>query len=117
MFMIFPAAAGEMANAAIGKGKWDISVKEFGLIFLIILVLQSILSYFRTVLFAIVSEKGISDVRSALYERLITQDISFFESHRVGELTSRLTADIEQLQSAFSITLAELIRQLVVLIS
>ncbi len=117
MFMIFPAAAGEMANTAIGKGKWNISVRDFGLIFLVILIIQSILSYFRTVLFAIVSEKGIADVRKALYERLITQNISFFESHRVGELTSRLTADIEQLQSAFSITLAELIRQLVVLIS
>ena len=117
MFMIFPAAAGEMANAAVGKGKWNIPVKQFGLIFLLILIIQGVLSYFRTTLFALVSEKGIADVRKALYEKLITQDLAFFESHRVGELTSRLTADIEQLQSAFSITLAELIRQIVVLIS
>ncbi len=117
MFMIFPAAAGEMANAAVGKGKWNIPVKQFGLIFLSILIIQGVLSYFRTTLFALVSEKGIADVRKALYEKLITQDLAFFESHRVGELTSRLTADIEQLQSAFSITLAELIRQIVVLIS
>ncbi|MBK9220933.1 MAG: ATP-binding cassette domain-containing protein [Saprospiraceae bacterium] len=117
MFMIFPAAAGEMANAAIGKGKWNIPVKQFGLVFLVILIVQGILSYFRTTFFALVSEKGIADVRKALYEKLITQDLAFFESHRVGELTSRLTADVEQLQSAFSITLAELIRQIVVLIS
>lgn len=117
MFMIFPAAAGEMANAAIGKSKWNISVEEFGIIFLCILIIQGVLSYFRTIFFATVSEKGISDVRKALYEKLITQDLAFFESHRVGELTSRLTADIEQLQSAFSITLAELIRQIVVLVS
>jgi ABC-type multidrug transport system fused ATPase/permease subunit len=117
MFMIFPAAAGEMANAAIGKGKWNIPVQQFGLIFLLILIVQGLLSYFRTTLFAVVSEKGIADVRKALYERLITQDLAFFESHRVGELTSRLTADIEQLQSAFSITLAELIRQIVILVS
>jgi ABC-type multidrug transport system fused ATPase/permease subunit len=117
MFMIFPAAAGEMANAAIGKGKWNIPVKEFGLIFLCILIIQGVLSYFRTTLFALVSEKGIADVRRALYVKLITQELAFFESHRVGELTSRLTADIEQLQSAFSITLAELIRQIVILIS
>lgn len=41
----------------------------------------------------------------------------FFEEKRVGELTSRITADVEQLQSVFSITLAEFIRQLVILIS
>lgn len=48
MFMIFPGAAGEMANAAIGKGKWNIKVEEFGLIFLVILIVQGVLSYFRT---------------------------------------------------------------------
>lgn len=117
MFMIFPAAAGEMANTAIGKGTWNIPVNQFGLIFLVILIIQGVLSYFRTTCFAVVSEKGIADVRSALYEKLICQDLSYFESHRVGELTSRLTADVEQLQSAFSVTLAEFIRQLVILIS
>ncbi len=116
MFMIFPGAAGEMANTAIGKGTWNISVEKFGLIFLVILIIQGVLSFFRTIFFARVSEKGVADVRTALYQKLITQDISYFEQHRVGELTSRLTADVEQLQSAFSITLAEFIRQIVVLI-
>ena len=116
MFMIFPAAAGEMANTAIGKGKWNISVTQFGLLFLVILIIQGLLSYFRTLFFARVSEYGIADVRKALYQKLITQDLSYFESQRVGELTSRLTADVEQLQSAFSITLAEFIRQIVVLV-
>ena len=116
MFMIFPGAAGEMANAAIGKGTWNISVEKFGLIFLVILIIQGVLSFFRTIFFARVSEKGVADVRTALYQKLITQDISYFEQHRVGELTSRLTADVEQLQSAFSITLAEFIGQIVVLV-
>ena len=116
MFMIFPGAAGEMANAAIGKGTWNISVEKFGLIFLVILIIQGVLSFFRTIFFARVREKGVADVRTALYQKLITQDISYFEQHRVGELTSRLTADVEQLQSAFSITLAEFIRQIVVLV-
>ena len=116
MFMIFPGAAGEMANAAIGKGKWNIKVEEFGLIFLVILIVQGVLSYFRTTFFAKVSEYGIADIRKALFEKIITQDIFFFEKNRVGELTSRLTADVEQLQSAFSISLAEFIRQIVVLV-
>lgn len=116
LFMLFPAAAGEMANTAIGKGKWNINLTQFGWIFLIILIAQGILSYYRTTFFARVSEYGIADLRKALYEKIITQELSYFESHRIGELTSRLTADVEQLQAAFSITLAEFIRQLVVLI-
>ncbi|MBK8737443.1 MAG: ATP-binding cassette domain-containing protein [Saprospiraceae bacterium] len=115
MFMIFPGAAGEMANAAIGKAKWNIKVSDFGLIFLAILIVQGLLSYLRTIYFAKVSEFGIADLRKALFEKIITQNIYFFEKNRVGDLTSRITADVEQLQSAFSISLAEFIRQLVVL--
>lgn len=116
LVMIFPGAAGEMANTAIGKPKFDLSVKQYGILFLVILILQGIISYWRTILFAIVSEKGMADVRKALYDRMITMDMSFFEENRVGELTSRITTDVEQLQSAFSISLAEFIRQLVVLV-
>ncbi len=119
MFMIFPGAAGEMANKASGQPTkiLDLELWEYGGFFLVLLILQGVTSYFRTVLFANVSEKGMADVRKALYQKLITQDIPFFEQRRVGELTSRITADVEQLQSAFSITLAEFVRQVVILLS
>ncbi|MDX1942334.1 MAG: ABC transporter transmembrane domain-containing protein [Saprospiraceae bacterium] len=118
LFMLFPGAAGEMANVANGaRPKIDLTLQEFGLFFLSLLIVQGIFSYFRTILFANVSEKGMADVRKALYQSLITQDVPFLEQRRVGELTSRITSDVEKLQSAFSITLAEFIRQLVTLVS
>lgn len=119
IFMALMGLPGEMANTAIGKPKFnlDLDVKDYGWLFLTILIFQGILSYFRTYYFAIVSEKGMSDLRKDLYEKIITQPVVFFEEKRVGELTSRITADVEQLQSVFSITLAEFIRQLVILIS
>lgn len=118
LFMIFPGAAGEMANVANGsKPKIDLTLQQFGLLFLVLLVLQGVFSFLRTILFANVSEKGMADVRKALYQKLITQDVTFYEQRRVGELTSRITSDVEKLQSAFSITLAEFLRQLVTLIA
>jgi ABC-type multidrug transport system fused ATPase/permease subunit len=117
-FMVFPGAAGEMANTANGEPRFEnVTIEQFGILFLVLLVVQGVFSYFRTILFAKVSEKGMADVRKAVYRQLITQDIPYFESKRVGELTSRITTDVEQLQNAFSITLAEFIRQLVVLTS
>ncbi len=117
LFMVFPGAAGEMANVANGKPKFDFSLQQFGLFFLVLLLVQGVFSYLRTILFANVSEKGMADVRKALYQSLITQDVPFFEQRRVGELTSRITSDVEKLQTAFSITLAEFIRQIVILIA
>ena len=58
-----------------------------------------------------------ADVRKALYGKLITQDYPYFEQRRIGELTSRITTDVEQLQNAFSVTLAEFIRQIVTLVA
>lgn len=119
IFMVIMGLPGEMTNTAIGKPKFNLglTVKDYGWIFLLILLLQGLLSYFRTTLFSYVSEKGMANIRKDLYNKIITQSIVFFEERRVGELTSRITTDIEQLQSVFSVTLAEFVRQLVIMIS
>lgn len=117
MFMIFPGIAGEMANTANGTPRIEnISVKDYGLIFLIILLVQALVSYFRSLLFAEVSERGMADIRTDVYNKIIGQSVTFFEEKRVGEMTSRITSDVEKIQSAFSTTLAEFIRQVVTLI-
>jgi ABC-type multidrug transport system fused ATPase/permease subunit len=118
LFMVFPGLAGEMANIAEGKGKYNLGIelKDFWIIFLVILLGQGVFSYMRTIFFTIVAENGMADLRKELYNKIIAQNISFFEERRVGELTSRITTDVEQLQNIFSITLAELLRQIVILI-
>ena len=115
-FMLFPAMAGEMANAAAGKSKYPFTLSQYGVFFIILLILQSVLSYGRAVTMAVVSEKGVAQVRRDLYAALITQPVAFFEKNKVGELSSRITGDAEQLQNVFSVTLAEFIRQVITLI-
>ncbi|MFZ1702966.1 MAG: ABC transporter transmembrane domain-containing protein, partial [Saprospiraceae bacterium] len=119
IFMVLMGLPGEMTNTAIGQPKFNLglTVNDYGWIFLVVLIVQGIFSYYRTVLFSIVSEKGMANIRKELYNKIITQPIVFFEERRVGELTSRITTDVEQLQNVFSITLAEFIRQVVVIIS
>src|SRR6187401_309896 len=117
LFMVFPKMAGEMADVADGKGKLGFTLNQIGLGLMIILVLQGILSYFRVILFAIVSERGMADIRSSIYQRLIALPIYFFEKNRVGDLTSRISEDVNRLSSVFSTTLAELIRQILILLT
>lgn len=119
IFMALLGLPGEMANTAVGKPKFDLglAVRDYGYLFLVILVIQGVLSFLRTYFFAIVSEKGMADLRKDLYQKIIAQPVHFFEERRVGELSSRITADIEKLQSVFSVTLAEFIRQLIILVA
>jgi ABC-type multidrug transport system fused ATPase/permease subunit len=117
VFMVFPYLSGQMIDIAQGKSKLNFTLRDVGWVLLLILVMQGFVSYARVQLFAIVSERGIADVRRALYDKMITLPIVFFEKSRVGELVSRVTADVEKLYNTFSITLAEFLRQVIILVS
>jgi ABC-type multidrug transport system fused ATPase/permease subunit len=128
--LAFPMLAGKITDAAntslFGKMKQDIegdawaqwfnSVDRVAMAFLVILLIQSVASYFRIWLFAIVTERSIADIRATLYEKMLGLPLSFFEKNRAGDLSSRLSADITQLESLFSFNLAELFRQLMTLL-
>lgn len=88
------------------------SIDTVAVIFAIVLVLQATFSFFRVFLFVRVSENAMRDIRIAAYTKIISLSITFFEKKRVGELTSRLTSDVTQLQEVMSFTIAEFLRQI-----
>jgi ATP-binding cassette, subfamily B, bacterial len=85
-------------------------------LFVILLILQAAFSFIRVYTFTLVSEQSMRDLRKTLYTKIITLPIPFFEKNRVGELMSRITTDITQLQDVLSITLAEFFRQIFTLV-
>jgi len=116
VFLVFPKIIGEMLDVAQGKVTTDLDLNEIGIWLIGILVFQGIVSYLRVMMFAQVSEKGTADIRVALYKRLISLPIVFFEKSRVGELVSRLTNDVEKLYNTFYFILAEFLRQIIILV-
>lgn len=88
-------------------------LKEIGVILGIVLLIQAVLSFFRIYLFEYVAQHAMSSIRRALYEKIITLPIQFFEENRVGNLTSRISSDVSQLQDALTNQLAFFVRQLV----
>ncbi len=115
VFLVFPKIIGQMLDVAQGAAP-NVDLKEIGFWLIGILVFQGIVSYLRVMMFAQVSEKGTADIRVALYKRLISQPIVFFEKSRVGELVSRVTNDVEKLYNTFYFILAEFIRQIIILV-
>jgi len=88
-------------------------LKNIGLILGIVLLVQAVLSFFRIYLFEYVSQHAMAAIRRSLYEKIITLPIQFFEENRVGNLTSRISSDVSQLQDALTNQLAFFVRQLV----
>lgn len=115
--LTFPFVAGKLIDTAQGTD-WIVSdINSIALILVGILAVQSIFSFFRVWLFALVSERSMRDIRLALYSRMVRLPMTFFDKRRTGELISRITSDVSMLQDTFSVTLAELFRQVVTLVA
>jgi ABC transporter fused permease/ATP-binding protein len=115
--LTFPFVAGKLIDAAQGK-EWIVSdINSIALILVAILAVQSVFSFFRVWLFALVSERSMRDIRLALYSRMVRLPMTFFDTRRTGELISRITSDVSLLQDTFSVTLAEFFRQIVTLVA
>jgi ABC-type multidrug transport system fused ATPase/permease subunit len=117
VFMIFPYIVGLMLDVAQGKKvPIQLDLPQIAVVLVVVLVFQGLVSYFRVTLFAKVSENTSADIRKAVYQKLITQPIVFFEKNRVGELVSRMTNDIEKIYNTLNFVLAEIIRQIIILV-
>ena len=122
VLLAFPELSGALIDTASGKRIKVLDLVEFRSISQIILTLfailslQTIFSFFRVYFFAKVSEPAMADIRQAMYQKLTALPMSFFDTRRTGELTSRITADVTLLQDTFSIVLAQFVREILTLL-
>ena len=112
--LAFPKLLGELVNAG-NKVAMTYTVNEIALLLVVVLLVQSVFSYFRIVLFNNVTEKTLAFLRQDTYTHLIKLPLKFFDQRRVGELNSRISADIILLQETLTTTLAEFIRQIIII--
>jgi ABC-type multidrug transport system fused ATPase/permease subunit len=92
------------------------SVNGIAFALFILFGIQSLFSFFRVVLFNNVTENALRDLRNDAFERMIYMPMDFFNTHKVGELTSRIASDITQIQETMRTTIAEFFRQLVIVV-
>jgi len=74
----------------------------------------AIFSFFRVYLFSIVTQNTLRDLRLQAFQHLINSPISFFDKNKVGELTSRIATDTNMIEETLNTTIAEFIRQMIV---
>lgn len=116
ILLSFPYLAGKLIDIASGK-TWVLdSINTITLVLLGVLLAQSLFSFLRVYFFSKVTERSMADVRMAVFSKILTLPLKFFDSRRIGELVSRITTDVSMLQDTFSVTLAELFRQVATLV-
>lgn len=122
--LVFPYLMGGLLGADAGGSSVDTigqvlsknSVNGIAFALFILFGIQSLFSFFRVVLFNNVTENSLRDLRNDAFERMIYMPMDFFNTHKVGELTSRIASDITQIQETMRTTIAEFFRQLVIVV-
>ncbi len=112
--LAFPKLMGMLIDCVKNKDNSQANFIAGGL--LVILFLQSIFSFFRLSLFVNFTENTLANLRLALYSNLVKLPMTFFSQKRVGELNSRISSDITQIQDTLTSTIAEFLRQSILII-
>jgi ABC transporter fused permease/ATP-binding protein len=106
MGLLVPQAFRVILDRAVGKvdGFWTIDRAAIALV--LIAGAQAAAMALRFALFTSAGERVVTRLREGLFERLLAQEIAFFDERKTGELTSRLSADTTLVQNAVSVNIS-----------
>lgn len=90
-------------------------VKKIALILGAILIVQTFSGFLRIYLFTYTAENFIAQLKQDVFARLIRLPMSYFSEKRVGELTSRINADLTSIKDSFTSTLATFVRECIII--
>src|ERR1700691_1873052 len=92
------------------------TVNKWFLGFLATAVIFAAFAALRFYMVTWVGERVVADLRSAIYRRVVRMDPMFYETTRVGEVLSRLTADTTLVQAIAGVNLSIVLRSTLSLI-
>ncbi len=113
--LAFPMLLGDLINLANPAAELE-RINHLALLLLGVFAFNAVFSYLRIYLFEIVTQNMLASLRQQTYNHLIRLPMSFFSGRRVGELNSRISADIAILQETFTFTLAQFVRQVITIL-
>jgi ABC-type multidrug transport system fused ATPase/permease subunit len=115
--LAFPLLAGSLIDAAMNPGGVQLgwlgapNLNQVALLLAVSVGFQSLASFNSALAFNRVGQSALADLRRDCYGRLISLPMGFFAQRRVGELTSRITTDVAQIEGALIDALPQMCRQ------
>jgi len=120
--LAFPLLAGALIDAAMHPGGTllpllgVLSLNQVALVLAGSVTVQALNSFNSALSFNRVGQRALADLRRDCYARLIALPMAYFSHHRVGELTSRVSTDVAQIEGALVDAMPQMCRQAVFLL-
>ncbi|WP_417441208.1 ABC transporter ATP-binding protein [Idiomarina sp.] len=83
------------------------------IIMIFVLVLHAVATALRIYLFESAGTVIVTSIRQRLYQTIISQNIAFFDRNRIGDLSNRLSVDVDILKDTMTMGLAIGLRSLI----
>jgi ATP-binding cassette, subfamily B, bacterial len=112
--LILPSFAGNLIDKGFTAKNLDM-VSAYGWLIIGVAGLMAVANGVRFYFVAVLGERVLTDIRRDVFDHLLTLDSAFFDTHRVGELTSRLNGDVATIRGAVGWTLASTLRNILTL--
>ncbi len=111
--LLGPEYSGEAIDAISAEGGVNLpAVWENVVKMLICYAVSGVLSYLLAVLMIKLSQKIVYTMRGQLFEKLTTLSVSYFDTHPVGDIISRISYDIDTINSSLSHDLVQVMTSL-----
>ena len=81
------------------------------------MILKGIAEFISSFLMARIGQKAVFNLRTELYDHLLTQSATFFERHRTNFLVSRLVVSCAAIENAVSSNLRDVLRESITLVA
>ena len=113
--LVFPAMTGTIIDQILTTNDPS-SLYQTGGLFLGLLTLQAFIGYVVSITMSRTTEQVIASLRSNLFQHIVKLPLATLSKHRIGELSSRISSDLTQIQETFSFSLLQLVRQSIFLV-
>jgi ATP-binding cassette subfamily B protein len=113
--LVYPYVVRLILDDAIAAGHIE-RLNQLSLIMAAILIVEAAATTGRDYCFGLGAERVGLRLRTLVFHTLLRQDIQFFDSRDVGEITTRLWADVPPLEHTLGEELAEALKNVVVVI-
>ena len=109
---------GSLVDSALGSDAAEdtsqLNLYAIGL--LGVFAVQAVFNYIRSFNLSVVGEGVVTDIRKALFDRIVRLPVPFFDGKRTGDITSRLTSDAAVVQSVVSDAVGTALSQAITLV-
>lgn len=100
-----------------GIGKVDFNkVYYYAALMAVFFLISSVLSYLLAILMIQISQKIIEKMRSDVFDSLTQLPVSYFDTHQIGEILSKISYDIDTVNTSLSTDIIQILTSVITVV-